>query len=91
MFKSSRSAHRAIVPIAALPLMLTAITGVIFSILDEKGIEADWLIQIHSGHFGPINLQPYYAYVLGFCLLLLIVTGLVMWFRTRRRPINKKA
>ena len=89
MFKSSRSAHRAIVPIAALPLMLTAITGVIFSILEQKEIEADWLLQIHSGHFGPINLQPYYAYVLGFCLLLLIVTGLLMWFRTRRRSITK--
>ena len=89
MFQSSRSAHRAIVPIAALPLMLTAITGVIFSILEQKEIEADWLLQIHSGHFGPINLQPYYAYVLGFCLLLLIVTGLVMWFRTRRRSITK--
>ena len=89
MFKPSRTAHRAIVPIAALPLLLTAITGVIFSILEQKGIEADWLIQIHSGHFGPINLQPYYAYGLGICLLLLIVTGLVMWFRTRRRPITK--
>ncbi|MCX5946663.1 MAG: hypothetical protein NTY67_00190 [Cyanobacteria bacterium] len=29
MFRSSRSAHRAIVPIAALPLMLTAITGLV--------------------------------------------------------------
>ena len=89
MFKSSRSAHRAIVPIAALPLMLTAITGVIFSLLDQKGIEADWLMQIHSGHFGPLNLQPYYAYALGFCLLLLISTGLVLWFRTRRRPAKQ--
>lgn len=89
MFQSSRSAHRAIVPIAALPLMLTAITGVIFSILEQKEIEADWLLQIHSGHFGPINLQPYYAYVLGFCLLLLIITGLMMWFRTRRRSRAK--
>jgi len=89
MFRSSRSAHRAIVPIAVLPLMLTAITGVLFSILEERDIEAEWLLQIHSGHFGPINLQPYYAYVLGFCLLLLIVTGLVMWFRTRRRPPSK--
>ncbi|MCX5969815.1 MAG: hypothetical protein NTV57_19715 [Cyanobacteria bacterium] len=76
-------------PIAALPLMLTAITGVIFSILEQKEIEADWLLQIHSGHFGPINLQPYYAYVLGFCLLLLIITGLMMWFRTRRRSRAK--
>ena len=58
MFRSSRSAHRAIVPIAALPLMLTAITGVLFSILEERDIEAGWLIQIHSGHFGPLNLQP---------------------------------
>ena len=55
MFKSSRSAHRAIVPIAAAPLILTAITGVAYSLLEERHIEADWLLDLHIGHFGPVT------------------------------------
>ena len=79
-------------PFAALPLILTAITGVIFSVLDQRGIEADWLLDIHSGHFGPINLQPYYAYVLGLCVLTLVATGAVLWWRHRpRRPRSAKS
>ena len=89
MFKTSRNIHRNLVPFAALPLIITAITGVIFSVLDQRGIEADWLIQIHSGHYGPINLQPYYAYLLGICVLILVITGAAMWWRTRRPRISK--
>jgi len=83
MFKTSRHAHRFLVPIAALPLLLTATTGVIYSILDQRGIEADWLLALHVGHFGPLNLQPVYSLLLGLCVLVLVVTGLMMWFRTR--------
>lgn len=89
MLKNPRHLHRSLVPIAALPLILTAISGVIFSLLDQKGIEADWLLEIHTGHYGPINLQPYYAYVLGVCVLILVVTGTSMWWRTRRPRITK--
>jgi uncharacterized iron-regulated membrane protein len=89
MFKNPRHLHRSLVPIAALPLILTAITGVIFSVLEQKGVEADWLLQIHIGHYGPINLQPYYAYILGLCVLILVITGASMWWRSR--PKTKKA
>jgi len=83
MFKTSRHAHRFLVPIAALPLLLTATTGVIYSLLDQRGIEADWLLALHVGHFGPLNLQPIYSLLLGLCVLVLVVTGLMMWFRSR--------
>ena len=87
MLKASRNIHRNLVPFAALPLIVTAITGVVYSLLDERGVEADWLLQIHTGHYGPINLQPYYAYVLGLCVLVLVITGGAMWWRSRRpRP-----
>ncbi len=58
--------------------VVTAITGVIFSVLDQKGIKADWLLDLHSGHYGPINLQPYYTYILGLSILILVVIGMVM-------------
>ena len=79
-----RTLHRALVPFAAFPLVLTAITGVVFSILDKRGVEADWLLEIHTGHYGPVNLQPYYAYLLGLCVLILVVTGAALWWRSRR-------
>lgn len=90
MLKQSRSLHGALVPFAALPLILTAITGVIFSILDKQGIQADWLLEIHTGHYGPVNLQPYYAYLLGVCVLILVVTGALMWWH-KHRPRHRKA
>jgi hypothetical protein len=39
------------------------------NLLDQKGVEADWLLDIHAGYYGPINLQPCYSYVLGLCVL----------------------
>jgi hypothetical protein len=68
---------------AALPLILTASTGILFSILDKQDIKADWLLEIHTGHFGPINLQPYYAYFLELCTLILVFTGGLLWLRFR--------
>ena len=70
-------------PLPPYPLILTASTGVLFSILDKQDIKADWLLEIHTGHFGPINLQPYYAYFLGLCVLILVITGGLLWLRFR--------
>ena len=85
VFKNSRSAHRAIVPIAAAPLILTAITGIVFSLLEAREIEADWLMALHIGKFGPLDLEPFYSVILGVCVLVLAGSGLSLWFKTRRR------
>ena len=71
----ARKIHRLLVPIAAAPLLLTALTGSIYSGLLEQGIDAFWLLKIHSGRFGPLNLQPYYSVLLGLLTLVLIVSG----------------
>lgn len=86
---NSRKLHRSLVPFAALPLIITAITGTLFSILESRGVDADWLLKIHAGHFGPINLTPYYAYVLGLCVLILVITGAALWWRSRRPRVSK--
>lgn len=70
-----RQLHRWVVPIAAAPLLLTAATGSLYSLLLERGIDAFWLIRIHSGRFGPLNLQPYYSALLGLFTLVVIVSG----------------
>lgn len=73
-----RQLHRWVVPIAAAPLLLTAATGSLYSLLLEQGVDAFWLLKIHSGRFGPLNLQPFYSALLGVFTLVVIVSGLAM-------------
>jgi len=70
-----RQLHRLVVPLAAVPLLLTAASGSLHSMLSELGIDAFWLIKIHTGRFGPINLQPYYSMLLGVFTLIVIASG----------------
>ena len=73
-----RQAHRVVVPIAAAPLLLTAASGSLYSLLLERGIDAFWLLKIHTGRFGPLNLQPYYSLLLGGLTLVVIASGLTL-------------
>jgi hypothetical protein len=79
-----RNLHRFLVPIAAIPLLITAGSGSIYSLLLERGIDAFWLLKIHAGKFGPINLQPYYSILLGILTLILVVSGLQLLRQPRR-------
>ena len=79
-----RRAHRFVVPIAAAPLLLTAASGSLYSLLLERGIDAFWLLKIHTGRFGPINLQPYYSLLLGGLTLVVIASGLALFVSTNR-------
>ena len=79
-----RQLHRWVVPIAAAPLLLTAATGSLYSLLLERGIDAFWLLRIHSGRFGPLNLQPYYSGLLGLFTLVVIGSGLALLLSARR-------
>jgi hypothetical protein len=79
-----RNLHRFLVPIAAIPLLITAASGSIYSLLLERGIDAFWVLKIHAGKFGPINLQPYYSILLGILTLILVVSGLQLLRQPRR-------
>lgn len=84
-----RKLHRWVVPICAAPLLLTAATGSLYSLLLEQGIDAFWLVRIHTGRFGLINLQPYYSVLLGVLTLIVIGSGIGLLFsRTRRPPMG---
>jgi hypothetical protein len=80
-----RRAHRLVVPLAAAPLLLTAASGSLYSLLLERGIDAFWLLKIHTGRFGAINLQPHYSLLLGLLTLVLIASGLALLFSGGRR------
>ena len=84
----ARRLHRLLVPIAAAPLLLTAATGSLYSLLLEQGIDAFWLLKIHTGRFGFINLQPAYPMVLGAMTLVLTVSGLALLIKPRRNDVS---
>lgn len=71
----------------ALPLLLTATTGTAFQLAANSGKAADfiWLLEIHKGHYGPLNLSAVYPFLNGLGLLALLSTGFVMWLQTRPR------
>jgi len=80
-----RRLHRWVVPLAAAPLLLTALSGSLYSLLLEQGVDAFWLLSLHTGRFGPINLQPYYSIVLGLLTLVVIASGLGLLLASRGR------
>ena len=79
-----RRLHRVIVPVAAVPLLVTSLSGSVYSGLLDQGIDAFWLLKLHTGRFGPINLQPYYSVILGLLTIALIVSGVSLTLPKRR-------
>ena len=84
--RDSRRLHRLLVPIAAAPLALTALSGAAYETLLDDNLDVPWLLRLHTGNFGMLNLQPVYAPLLGLLTLTLIGSGLVMLLTDRRRP-----
>ena len=71
-------------PIAAVPLLITAGTGSLYSLLLEQDIDAFWLLKIHTGNFSVLNLQPVYPVLLGGLTVIVTVSGAVMLLRPAR-------
>lgn len=82
----TRQLHRAFAPIMLFPLLLTLTTGLLFQVAVLNGKETDflWLLALHRGKFGSINLESVYVFLNALGLLFLVVTGLIMWFQTGR-------
>ncbi len=79
-----RRVHRSLVPLAALPLLLTALSGSLYGALSAQGIEAFWLMKLHTGNFGLINLQPWYSSILALLTMFVIGSGLGLLLGRRR-------
>ena len=84
---NQRKIHRKIPAISAIPLLITILSGTIYSILQPLGVDAFWLIKWHTGNFGIINLQPFYSIFLGMASIISIVSGLrILQERTKLDP-----
>ena len=81
-----RQLHARIAPIVFLPLLLTLITGSLFQVALVTGHSSDflWLLEWHRGKFGRINLELIYPFLNAFGLMMLAITGILLWFRTRK-------
>ena len=85
-----RRIHRALVPIAAVPLIITALSGSIYGILLENNVDAFWLLKIHTGNFGMLNLQPYYSAIIGILTLMIAISGVgLLLGGHRKRPTSR--
>lgn len=84
-----RQLHKALVPVMALPLLLTLVTGVLFqfAVLGEKADGSLWLLELHRGKFGQINLEIVYPFLNALGLLTLVITGIIMWLQS---PIRRQ-
>jgi uncharacterized iron-regulated membrane protein len=71
----------------ALPLLLTLLTGMSFQVAIATGNGSDflWLLDLHRGKFGSINLELVYPFLNGLGLLTLVVSGVLMWFQMGKR------
>ena len=82
--RRARRTHRWLVPIVSAPLLITAGTGSLYSLLLQQNIDAFWLLKLHTGQFGWLNLQPMYPILLGGLTIVVAVSGLTMLLRPAR-------
>jgi hypothetical protein len=89
--RTFRQYHRKIAPIVFLPLLATALTGILYRLgqswFDIPGGIAELLMVIHQGEFLGEPLVPIYVLLLGLGLLVMILTGLTLM---RRRSSQQK-
>ena len=88
-----RQLHRSLVPIMVVPLIVTVFSGAGFqmAVLAGKGVDFIWLLNLHKGNWGFINLERVYPFLNSIGLMLLIVSGAVMWWTTRPRKKRQRS
>lgn len=80
--RNFRQFHRKAAPIVFLPLLATAITGVIYRVGRSGGMSgaiAGQVMSIHTGEFLGEAIVPFYVLLSGLSLVAMVVTGLTMW------------
>ena len=83
--RRSRKIHRIVVPIAVAPIVLVSLSGALYGSLINLNIEVPWLLKVHTGNFGILNLQPFYSPVLGLLTIIVAVSGIPLLLSGRRR------
>jgi hypothetical protein len=74
----SRKIHRLIVPVAVAPIVAVALSGALYGTLINFNIDIPWLLKMHTGNFGIINLQPFYSPLIGALTLVVALSGTLL-------------
>ena len=84
MFKTkTRKLHRSITLIAVIPLLITVLSGSLYSLFQYFGLDFFWLMKIHTGNFFFLNLQPLFTPIVGFLTIFAIISGLLLFPRSK--------
>ena len=80
-----RRLHGVLAPIMFLPLLLTLITGSLFqvAVITNRADDFLWLLELHRGKFGRFNLELIFPFLNSFGLLMLVITGIIIWLKIR--------
>ena len=86
-----RQLHRILAPIMLAPILLTLTTGFLYQSAELSGAATNfsWLLELHIGHFGSLNLEVIYPFLNALGLLTLAITGITMWLQLRRHPVGR--
>lgn len=71
-----RRRDRGRVPLAAGPLLLTALPGLFYRALSAGGIEAFWRRKLYTGTFAAVHLQPFCCTVAAVLILFIASAGM---------------
>jgi len=89
MFRlKTKKLHRRLPLLAVLPLFITVTSGSLYSLFQYLGLDFFWLMKIHTGNFFIINLQPLYTPVVGFLTITAIISGLLLFPRSKSKYPN---
>ena len=84
----TRKLHRRMTLIAVIPLLITVISGSLYSLLQYIGLEFFWLMKIHTGNFFFFNFQPFYTPFVGLLTIAAIISGLFLFPRSKSKYPN---
>lgn len=92
MIRAFRKYHRLLVLIACLPLLLTVISGVGYTLFEEWFEQeeiAEFMLQLHT--FELFHLEKIYPLLNGLGLVGLLITGITMTslFRPKRSQLSE--
>jgi len=88
-----RQLHFWLAPVMVFPVLLSAITGSLFRIatMADRASDFRWLLLLHRGNFGPINLEGIYPFLNALGVLVLAGSGIGMWLQARPPRRRKRA
>ncbi|MEL6939778.1 MAG: PepSY domain-containing protein [Cyanobacteria bacterium J06598_1] len=86
-----RQLHRTMVPFMVVPLLITLTTGTLFQMaaVSDRASDFIWLLELHKGKFGQVNLERVYPFLNALGLLTLVITGSLMWLQSPSRKRKK--